>query len=65
MEQLAAEEGMTLLLMDGDRFQGGRRELNDCILCTALYDAFSASEWEKKKEKGCCRIWQTALPFSG
>lgn len=40
MEQLAAEENMTLLLANGDQLKGSRRELNDCILCTVLYDSF-------------------------
>ncbi len=40
MEQIAAKQGMTLLVLDGDVFAGSERELNACMLCARLYDAF-------------------------
>lgn len=65
MEQLAAEEGMTLLLMDGDRFQGGRRELNDCILCTALYDSFFCIRMGKEEREGLLQDLADCFTFFG
>ncbi len=65
MEQLAAEEGMTLLLMDGDRFQGGRRELNDCILCTALYDSFFCIRMGKEEREGLLQDLTDCFTFFG
>ena len=65
MEQLAAEEGMTLLLMDGDQFRGGRRELNDCILCTALYDSFFCIRMGKEEREGLLQDLTHCFTFFG
>jgi len=40
MEQICAEQGMTLLLLNGELFKGTEREINACILCAELFDAF-------------------------
>lgn len=40
MEQIAAKQGMTLLVIAGDAFAGSERELNACLLCARLYEAF-------------------------
>ncbi len=40
MEQIAAKQGMTLLVIAGDVFAGSERELNACLLCARLYEAF-------------------------
>lgn len=40
MEQICAEQNMGLLLIDGDQFRGTVRELNACVLCARLYEAF-------------------------
>ena len=40
MEQICADREMALLMIDGDTFKGSAREINACILCSALYGAF-------------------------
>ena len=40
MEQICADREMALLMIDGDTFKGGAREINACTLCSALYGAF-------------------------
>ena len=40
MEQICADREMALLMIDGDTFKGGAREINACTLCAALYGAF-------------------------
>ena len=40
MEQICADREMALLMIDGDAFKGSAREVNACILCSALYGAF-------------------------
>ena len=40
MEQICADREMALLMIDADRFVGNARELNSCVLCSALYGAF-------------------------
>ncbi len=65
MKQLAAEEEMTLLLADGDQFQGSRRELNDCILCTALYDSFFCIRMGKEEKEELLRSLTGCFTFFG
>ena len=40
MEQICADRDMSLLMIDGDIFQGSAREVNACTLCASLYGAF-------------------------
>lgn len=40
MEQICAKQNMGLILIDGDQFRGTVRELNACVLCARLYEAF-------------------------
>ena len=40
MEQICARQGMSLLLLEGDSFKGTEREINACMLCAKLYNAF-------------------------
>ncbi len=40
MEQILAKQGLALLVLDGDVFVGSERELNACMLCARLYEAF-------------------------
>ncbi len=65
MEQLAAEEEMTLLLMDGERFQGGKREWNDCVLCTALYDSFFCIRMGTEEREELLRDLSDCFTFFG
>lgn len=65
MKQLAAEEEMTLLLADGDRFRGSRRELNDCILCTALYDSFFCIHMGKEEKEELLQNLTGCFTFFG
>ncbi len=48
MEQICAEEGMALLLADGDVLKGTERELNSCMLCAVLYDAYFCISLKKE-----------------
>lgn len=40
MKQICAAQDLTLLVLDGDEFAGTEREMNACMLCARLYDAF-------------------------
>lgn len=40
MEQILADRELSLLMIDGDAFRGNAREINACILCAVLYEAF-------------------------
>ena len=40
MKQICARQDLTLLVLDADEFAGTERELNACMLCAKLYDAF-------------------------
>ena len=64
MKQICARQGMTLLVLDGDVFSGSERELNACMLCAKLYDAFVCVKLGKEiREKllvqlsGCFRVF--------
>lgn len=65
MEQLAAEERMTLLLADGDRFHGTKRELNECVLCAALYDSFFCIRLGKEVREELLKDLTSCFSFCG
>lgn len=40
IEQICADRGMALLMLDGDRFSGNARQLRACVHAAVLYGAF-------------------------
>ena len=48
MEQICAEQGLAMILLNADVFKGSERELNACILCAKLYHALICVKLEKE-----------------
>ncbi|MDO4261266.1 MAG: AAA family ATPase [Eubacteriales bacterium] len=65
MEQICREQGMTLLLADGDVFEGTERELNACVLCTMLYDAFFCIRLGQRRRDGLMEELEDCFSFFG
>ncbi len=65
MEEMARRQGMSLLLADGDTFRGTARELNTCVLCARLYDAFFCITLGEEQRKGLLRRTEDCFSFYG
>ncbi|MBC5659200.1 AAA family ATPase [Anaerosacchariphilus sp. NSJ-68] len=65
MEEMARRQGMSLLLADGDTFRGTARELNTCVLCARLYDAFFCITLGEEQRKGLLRRTEACFSFYG
>lgn len=65
MEQICAAHELTLLLLDADRFHAAARELNECVLCARLFDAFVCVRLGKEIRSRLFRDLQACFLFYG
>lgn len=65
MEQICARQGMALLLLDGECFQGTESEINACMLCAGLYDAFICVRLGKEVREKLLQNFSDVFSFYG
>ncbi len=65
MEQISAGQDLALLKIDGETFRGTEREVNACILCTILYDAFPCIRLGKTERRELLEKMSESFSFYG
>lgn len=65
MEQICAAQNLGLLLVDGDVFGGTEREINACILCAQLYEAFLCVRLGKEVREKLLEDFSSCFGFYG
>ena len=65
MEQICANQEMTLITIDGEAFNGTERELNALILCAKLYGSFVCVKLSEQIREFLLRDLCTCFQFFG
>ena len=65
MEQICAEQGLAMIVLNADVFQGSERELNAIILCAKLYGAFVCVKLGKEVRENLLTELSECFSFFG